>query len=200
DIPAEGPGRFWRRVGPQHRAILAAQEVDPTAVLRGRTDEEVRVPVAILVSRQRHVPPEVLALGLCALPYLLAGPGRTRHHDAPHAPVDRSVGRRDDQVGEPIARDVRHRHHPVAEEPLPPLAVPGADQRTARSRPYRRLAVLEYLLLELEAGSGGNVRVAVAVDVERLAEAEPQLTVRDGPGEAARQAPPGSGSGAGRDD
>src|SRR5213076_3033019 len=32
DVPSEGPRPFPRRVGAQHRAVLAAQEVDPTAV------------------------------------------------------------------------------------------------------------------------------------------------------------------------
>src|SRR5206468_10153408 len=35
DVPSEGPRLFSRRVGPQHRAVLAAQEIDPTAVPRG---------------------------------------------------------------------------------------------------------------------------------------------------------------------
>src|SRR5205823_6538343 len=82
--------------------------------------------VAIVVSGGRQVPPEVLALGLGALPELLAGLGRTGHHHAPHAPVDRGVWRRDDQVGEPIARNIRHRHHPVTEEPVRRLTIPRA--------------------------------------------------------------------------
>ncbi len=88
------------------------------------------------------------------------------------ASVDRRVRRRDDHVREPVAREVGHRHHPVAEESVRPLAVPGADPGTGRARPHRGAAVLQHLLLQLEAGAGGDVRVAVAVDVERLAEAE----------------------------
>ena len=61
DVPSEGRALFARRVGPQHRAVLAAQEIDATAVLRGRTDEEVGAPVAVLVAGQRQVPAEVLA-------------------------------------------------------------------------------------------------------------------------------------------
>ena len=108
------------------------------------------------------------------------------------------MGRRDDHVRESVARDVRHRHHPVAEEPVRPLAVPLADQVAVRTRPHRGGPVLLVPVPELEAGSGGDVRVAVAVDVERLAEAEPELTAADAPGEAPRQAPAGSRSGAGR--
>ena len=154
------------------------------------------MPIAILVSGQRQVPSEVPALGLRALPELRAGLGRTRHQDAPHAPVDQCVGRRDDQVREPIARDVGHRHYPMAEEPVRRLTVPGADQRAARPRPHRGAPALERPL-ELEARAGGDVRVAVAVDVERLAEAETQLTLWDAPGEAPRDAPARSGSSAG---
>src|SRR5262249_41313760 len=51
---------------------------------------------------------------------------------------------------------------------------------------------------ELEAGTCRDVRVPVAVDVERLAEAEPELAVPDTPREATRHAPAGSGSGARR--
>ena len=53
----------------------------------GRADEEIGVAVAVVISRQREVPPEILALGLGALPDLLAGLWRKRHHDAPHALV-----------------------------------------------------------------------------------------------------------------
>src|SRR5437867_630948 len=134
-----------------------------------------------------------------APPALLAGLWGTRHHEPPHAPADPCVGRRDDHVREPIARDVRDRHHPVAEESVRPLAVPRADQRTAGTRPYGGVPVLERLLLELEAGPGGDVRLAIAVDVERLAEAEPQLTPGDAPGDAPRHAPARTGSGAWRD-
>src|SRR5262249_27606901 len=53
------------------------------------------------------------------------------------------------------------------------------------------------LLPELEAGPRGHVRMTIAVDVERLAEAEAELTFRDRAGEPPRHAPAGTGSGAG---
>src|SRR4030095_5753331 len=55
-----------RGVGPQHRPVLAAQEIAPPAELRGRTDEEVGTPVTILVTGERQVPSHVLPLGLPA--------------------------------------------------------------------------------------------------------------------------------------
>src|SRR5262249_3329961 len=198
DVPSEGLSLRLGRVGPEHRSVLAAQEVDPADWLRRRTDEDVGATVAILISGERHVPSEALALGLHALPDLLAGLGRARHHDAAPAPVEVCMGRRDDDVREPVARQVRHGHHPVAEEPVGPLAVPLADQVTGRARPHRGGSVLLVPVPELEAGSGGDIGVAITVDVERLAEAEPELTAPDAPGEAPRHAPAGSGSGAGR--
>src|SRR5262245_49040337 len=198
DVPSEGLSLRLGCVGPEHRSVLSAQQVDPTDRLRRRTDEDVGATVAILISGERHVPSEALALGLHALPYLLAGLGRTRHHDAAPAPVEVRMGRRDDDVCEPVARQVRHGHHPVAEEPVGPLPVPLADQVTGRARPHRCGSVLLVSMPALETGPGGDVRVAVAVDVEWLAEAEPELTAEDPPGEAPRHAPTGSGSRAGR--
>src|SRR5262249_8418729 len=189
DVPSEGLSLYLWRIGPEHGTVLAAQEVNATNRLRRRADEEVGATVAILISGERHVPPEALALGLHALPDLLARLGRARHNDAAPAPVEVRMGRSDDQVREPVTRQVRHRHHPVAEEPVRPLAVPLADQVTVRARPHRGGAVLLVPVPELEAGSGGDIGVAVAVDVERLAEAEPELTAEDAPRETARNAP-----------
>src|SRR5262245_25526313 len=172
--------------------------MDAPGLLHGRADEEIGVPVAVLIARQRQVPTEVPGLRLLVPPEFLAGFGRARHDDAPHLPVHRGVGGRDDEVGEPVARDVRHGEHPVAEEALAPLAVPGADERAGRPRPDRGAPVLVDLLLDLEAGPGGDVGVPVTVDVEWLAEAEAELTGRDAPGKPPRHTPAGPRSGAER--
>src|SRR5438552_1380005 len=96
----------------------------------------------------------------------------------------------------PSTSSSRPPYHPVSEEPARRLSVPGAYQLTVPPRPHRGAPAVERSL-DLEARAGGDVRVAVAVDVERLAEAEPQLTLWDAPGEAPRDAPAGSGSSAG---
>src|SRR4029077_8983236 len=95
-----------------------------------------------------------------------------------------------------VARDVRHQHDPVPEEPVRSIAVPAPDQRAVRPRPYRRVPALVGAL-KLETGAGGHVPMPLTVDVEGLAEAESELTIRDGSVEATRQTPPGTGSGAG---
>ena len=198
NVPAERASVRRRRVGPEHAAVLAAHEIDAAAELGGRTDEEIDPAVAVLVSRQREIPAEVLARGLRVLPKLLARLRRARHEDAARDPIDLRVGRRDDDVGEPVAREVRHRHHPVPEEAVVPFAIPLADGSAARTRPHRGSAVLLRAVPELETSAGGDVRVTIAVDVEWLAEAEPELTAPDAPGDATRHTPASTGSGAGR--
>src|SRR5262249_60225341 len=97
---------------------------------------------------------------------------------------ERGVRRRDDQVREPVARYVGQQPHPGPEEAVRPLVAPLPDRGPARPRPDGGVAVLLRPLLELEASAGGDVRVAVAVDVERLAEAEAELAPREAPPEA----------------
>src|SRR4051794_4187810 len=77
----------------------------------------------------------------------------------------------------------------MAEEGVGPFAVPGADRRAAGAGPHGCDAVLQHLLLQLEARTGGDVGSAVAVDVERLTEAEAELALGIGAGEAPRQTP-----------
>ena len=70
------------------------------------------------------------------------------------------------------------------EPPLPAGAI-GA-------RPDARNSVLENPVA-LEPGSGGNIDVAITVDVERFAEAETQLAAGNVAREAPRHAPAGAG-------
>src|SRR5262249_15681671 len=161
--------------------------------------KEVAAPVAVEVAGQRQIPSEIFALVLLALPEFLAGLGRPHHQQTPRGPLgDACVGRRDDHVREPIAREVRHRHHPLPTAPIRPLTVPLADGGTARTRPHRSGSVLLGFVPERETGPGGDVRMPVAVRVERLTEAKSQLAIPDAAGETARHAPPGPGSRAGR--
>ena len=108
--------------------------------------------------------------------------------------VDGRVRRGDDHVREAVAGEVRHEHHPVAEEPVGQLAVPRADaaRRSCRTR-RSALPFWSVFCASFEARAGGDVGVAVTVGVERLAEAEAELAVRDVAGEAARDAPAGPG-------
>src|SRR5262245_62001570 len=197
-VPAEGSVLLCRLVGAQDAAILAAQQIHPTALLRWRTDEEIDAPVAIEVPCPRQIPAEILALGLHALPQLRAGLGRPSHHRTSCHAVHRSVRRRDDHVGGALAGEIRPEERPMPEEPIRPLAVPLADRRAGRAGPHRGDAVLLRAVLELEAGTGGDVGMAIAVGVERLAEAKSQLSILDAAGKAARQTPTGSRSRAGR--
>jgi hypothetical protein len=52
--------------------------------------------------------------------------------------------------------------------------------------------------VEREARPGGDVRVTVAVEVERLAEAKAELTVLNGAREPTRDTPAGTARGASR--
>ena len=153
------------------------------------------MPVAVLVSGQCQVPSEILALRFLAPPELVAGARRARHHDAPHPSADRRVRSRDHDVGEAVAGDVRHQRDPVAEEAVRPVTVPAPDRHAARSRPDGGAAALERVL-ELEACASGDVGAPVAVGIERLAEAKPELTPGNVAGEAARDAPAGARRGA----
>src|SRR5262249_51384815 len=86
-----------------------------------------------------------------------------------------------------------HEERPVTEEAVGPLAVPPSDERAGRAGPHGGAAVLQPTLRQLEARARGDVGDAVAVDVERLAEAEAELAVGDGAGDAPRAAPPAAG-------
>src|SRR5262249_7799533 len=147
------------------RPVLAAQETDPPGALPRGANEEIGVPVAVLIAGERQVPAEVLALGLLVPPELLAGPRRAGHDDPPHARRRGRGARGDDEAREPVPRDARHRQHPVAEEPVVRSTVPLAEQLAGRARPDGGVPALERAP-QLEAGAGGNVGTAVAVDVE----------------------------------
>jgi hypothetical protein len=110
DVPSERARILRRHECPQHAARLPAQQIDATAVGGWGTDEEIDVPVAVVVSGQCQIPSEILALGFLALPELLARAGRARHHGAQKPSPDQRVRCRDDDVGEAVARDVRHQH------------------------------------------------------------------------------------------
>jgi len=84
----------------------------------------------------------------------------------------------------------------VPEEAVGPFSVPLADHAVGRTGPDGGASTLEPLLLALEARPGGDVRLAVTVGVERLPEAEAELTLLDAAGKAMRDAPAGCGSGA----
>ena len=188
-----------RRVGPQHRAVLAAQEIDPTGVAarahrrRGRCARR---------RRGRRPAPGPSRGSRSRSPRASRAPRRSWESAPPRCPArarrPRACGAAMITSASPSPERSGTGITQWPKSPSGQLAVPRADQRAARTRPHRGAAVLERLLLELEARPGGDVRVAVAVDVERLAEAKAELTARDAPGEAPRDAPAGAGSGAGR--
>src|SRR5262249_27430599 len=184
NVPSKGPALLLGLVCLEHGTIPAAEEVDPTAASARRPDEDVGSPVAVLIPGQCHVPAEVLALGFHAPPDFPAGLGGARHHDAPSWAVGTTVGRCDDHVGQVVAREVWYRQHPGPEETVHPTAVPAAERCARRARPHGGAAVLEYLSRTLESCPGGNIRTTVAVDVERLAEAESELASEIGSGDA----------------
>ena len=128
-----------------------------------------------------------------APPDLVAALRRARHDDAAPGAADGRERRGDDHVRQAVAGEVRHERHPVAEHPVRKLAVPRAQPLAGRAGEDGRAAVLEGLLRELPARAGGDVRAAVTVGVERLAETEAELAVRDVAGEPAGDAPAGPG-------
>ena len=99
-------------------------------------------------------------------------------------------------VRQPVGAEVGNRQHPVTEQPVRQLGIPGANRLAGAARPDGGAAVLVDAL-RLEAGSGGEVGAAVAVHVERLAEAEAELAVGQIAADATRQTPALPGHGAG---
>ena len=183
-----------RRVRPQHRAVLAAQRDrrDRVSCAGAPTKRSMRPSPFWSPASARSQP----RFSLVGLPR--ASRSRRRSSaSAPRrcracAPSTRRVRRRDDHVRQPVAGEVGHQHHPVAEQPVRQLAVPRRGS-ARRSRPTRRWRCRSGSVpCELEARAGGDVGVAVAVDVERLAEAEAELAVRDVAGEATGDAPAGA--------
>ena len=139
DVPAEGRALLGRRVGAQHRAVLAAHEIDPRRSSRdGRADEEVGAAVAVLVAGEREVPAEVLALGLRAPPDAprrswASAPRRCRARARRRGAMRRG----DDHVREPVAGEVGHGITQWPKSPSGQLAVPRRGS-ARRSRPTRR--------------------------------------------------------------
>ena len=122
----------------QHRAVLAAHEIDATAVRRRARRRRDRCAVAVLVAGQRQVPAEVL-VSVCRRASRAPSPvlGERATTTPRTCAVDARVRRRDDHVREPVAREVRHRHHPVTEEPVRQTRRPtrGSARRSRPTRP-----------------------------------------------------------------
>src|SRR5262249_16780985 len=139
--------------------------------------------------RQRDIPPKILAVRLDPPPDFTPCLGRACDDDTASQRDTSRVGSRDDQIRQVIAGYVGHGHDPVTEEAVGPFTIPGADAGAGDAGPHRGGAVLQPLWTGLEARTRSDVRVSVAVNIERLAESKSELAGTVGPSDAPGDTP-----------